>query len=35
LYKTVEPGREIPSELYRAVAELLAYVYRLKGNARR
>ena len=35
LYKTVEPGREIPFELYRAVAELLAYVYRLKGNARR
>ncbi|MGD8959236.1 MAG: EscU/YscU/HrcU family type III secretion system export apparatus switch protein, partial [Desulfobacteraceae bacterium] len=35
LYKTVEPGREIPSELYRAVAELLAYVYRLKGKSSR
>ena len=35
LYKTVEPGREIPSELYRAVAELLAYVYKLKGKSGR
>ncbi len=35
LYKTVEPGREIPSELYRAVAELLAYVYKLKGKSSR
>ena len=30
LYKTVEIGREIPIELYRTVAEILAYVYRLK-----
>ena len=31
LYKTVEIGHFIPAELYRAVAEVLAYVYRLKG----
>lgn len=31
LYKMVEIGEFIPSELYRAVAEVLAYVYRLKG----
>ena len=30
LYKTVEVGMEIPAELYKAVAELLAYVFRLK-----
>ncbi|BCS99282.1 flagellar biosynthesis protein FlhB [Desulfoluna limicola] len=32
LYKTVEVGREIPDDLFQAVAELLAYVYRLKGR---
>ncbi len=31
LYKMVEIGDYIPAELYRAVAEVLAYVYRLKG----
>ncbi len=31
LYKMVEIGEFIPAELYRAVAEVLAYVYRLKG----
>jgi flagellar biosynthetic protein FlhB len=30
LYKTVEIGDIIPSNLYKAVAEILAYVYRLK-----
>lgn len=30
LYRQVEVGREIPVELYRAVAEVLALVYRLK-----
>jgi flagellar biosynthetic protein FlhB len=30
LYKTVELGREVPYTLYAAVAEVLAYVYRLK-----
>lgn len=32
LYKTVEIGGEIPPALYRAVAEVLAYVYRLKAG---
>jgi flagellar biosynthetic protein FlhB len=31
LFKMVEIGGYIPAELYRAVAEVLAYVYRLKG----
>jgi flagellar biosynthesis protein FlhB len=30
LHKAVPEGREIPAELYQAVAEVLAYVYRLK-----
>jgi len=30
LYKLVDIGQEIPVELYKAVAEVLAYVYRLK-----
>ena len=30
LYKLVEVGRTIPADLYKAVAEILAYVYRLK-----
>jgi flagellar biosynthetic protein FlhB len=30
LYKTVEVGQTIPVELYRAVAEVLAWAYRLK-----
>jgi len=32
LYKGVEIGSEIPVELYRAVASLLAYVYKLKNK---
>jgi flagellar biosynthetic protein FlhB len=32
LYKAVEVGQEIPYEFYKAVAELLAYVYRIKGK---
>ena len=32
LYKTVEIGQYIPATLYKAVAEILAYVYRLKGK---
>lgn len=35
LYKTVEISQYIPAELYRAVAEVLAYVYRLKGLVHR
>ncbi|MBL0922471.1 MAG: flagellar biosynthesis protein FlhB [Phycisphaerales bacterium] len=33
LYAAVEVGREIPVEQYEAVAELLAYVYRIEGRA--
>jgi flagellar biosynthetic protein FlhB len=29
LYKSVKVGQEIPPNLYRAVAEVLAYVYRM------
>ena len=32
LYRKVEVGAQIPVELYQAVAEILAYVYRLKGK---
>ena len=31
LYNTVEVGKEIPPELYQAVAEILAFVYKLKN----
>ena len=34
LYSSVEVGREIPADLYRAVAQVLAYVYSLKGGKR-
>lgn len=30
LYQTVEIGEEVPVQLYRAVAQILAYVYKLK-----
>lgn len=33
LYRSVELDRPIPSELYLAVAQVLAYVYRLRGAA--
>jgi flagellar biosynthetic protein FlhB len=32
LYKSVEVGQTIPPHLYRAVAEILAYIYRLMGR---
>ena len=32
LYKEVEPGHPVPDESYAAVAEVLAYVYQLKGK---
>jgi len=33
LYKMVEVGQEIPPHLYRAVAEILAYIFKLmKGK---
>jgi flagellar biosynthetic protein FlhB len=31
LYRLVEVGKSIPTSLYRAVAEVLAYIYRLRG----
>jgi flagellar biosynthetic protein FlhB len=31
LFKLVDIGKEIPNELYRAVAEILAFVYRARG----
>ena len=34
LYATVEVGNSVPQELYQAVAEVLAYVYRLKHGRR-
>jgi flagellar biosynthetic protein FlhB len=32
LYRNVEVGQEVPPEFYNAVAEVLAYVYRLSGK---
>jgi flagellar biosynthetic protein FlhB len=32
IYDTVEIGKAIPPELYQAVAEILAFVYNLKGK---
>nr|WP_320132454.1 flagellar biosynthesis protein FlhB [uncultured Holophaga sp.] len=32
LYRSVEVDRPIPTELYQAVAQVLAYVYRLRGS---
>ena len=32
LYKSVDIGRPIPEDLYTAVAEVLAYVYQLRGK---
>jgi flagellar biosynthetic protein FlhB len=34
LYRTVEVGKEIPATLYKAVAEVLAFVYRLRVERR-
>ena len=33
LYASAEIGRDVPAEFYRAVAEVLAYVYQLSGRA--
>jgi flagellar biosynthetic protein FlhB len=35
LYASVEIGDEIPAELYQAVAEILAYVYKLSKRLAR
>ncbi len=32
LYASVEIGQEIPEELFKAVAEVLAYVYKVRGT---
>lgn len=32
LFKAVDIGQEIPQDLYKAVAEVLAYVFRLRGD---
>jgi flagellar biosynthetic protein FlhB len=34
LYKSVEVGREIPAQFYKAVAEVLAYIYRVMNGRR-
>ena len=35
LYKTVEVGQEVPEQFYKAIAEILAYVYEISGKAKR
>ncbi len=35
LYKSVDVGQEIPPHLYRAVAEILAYIFKLMNNTGR
>jgi flagellar biosynthetic protein FlhB len=32
LYRDVEVGKEVPAQFYKAVAEILAYVYELAGR---
>jgi len=34
LYKTVEVDQQVPPEHYKAVAEVISYVFKLKGNIR-
>jgi len=34
MYKSVQVGQEVPPQFYSAVAEILAYVYRLSGGRR-
>jgi flagellar biosynthetic protein FlhB len=34
LYKSADVGQEIPANLYRAVAEILAYIYKLMNMRR-
>ncbi len=34
LFKVVEVGMEVPPSLYKAVAEVLAYIFRIKGKLR-
>ncbi len=32
LYENVDVGEEIPEDMYKAVAEVLAFVYKLKAS---
>jgi flagellar biosynthetic protein FlhB len=32
LYKSVDVGQEIPAHLYRAVAEILAYIFKIMNR---
>ena len=32
LYKSVDVGQQIPANFYRAIAEILAYIYKLRGK---
>jgi len=34
LYKSVDIGQEIPAQFYRAVAEVLAYIFKLMNGKR-
>jgi flagellar biosynthetic protein FlhB len=34
LYKSVEVGQEIPADFYKAVAEVLAYIFRIMNGRR-
>jgi flagellar biosynthetic protein FlhB len=34
LYRAVEPGEVIPAEFYKAVAEILSFIYKAKGRRR-
>ena len=34
LYKSVDVGQEIPAQFYRAVAEVLAYIFKLMNGRR-
>jgi len=35
LFATVEPGQPIPQDLYTAIAEVLAMLYRLRQNRKK
>jgi flagellar biosynthetic protein FlhB len=35
LYRMVEVGQSIPAKLYAAVAEILAFIYRMQAKQRR
>ena len=35
LYKSCEVGQEIPEQLFKAVAQILAYIFKLKEERKR